>query len=609
MLTYKDFIGQDDIKFWDGISRTFTRTTSTGGTVTLNKVGNLVDALQVYGSGDTYTDATLNDAISQIGSNKAAIVIAPGTWTISNNVTFPNTTTVIIPQGTTLNVASGKTITFNGDIITGIYQIFSGSGTATINKNPVIYPEWWGALGDGSTDDTTAITTAIAASSGKKLLFTKTTYIVDTIALDETADDFIIEGSSLGVTLKLKASATDTMFKINVGQANSALYTENVIIKNITFDGNRSNQTDNNIYIFNMFQCAHFEFNNVVFKETYGKDVLWLDTCNNIRLTGPGTLFDNLEGRAMSLTDTNNIIIDDGVYFKTAVNGGYSIDVSYSAAVTTPILGLKVDGVTLNGIGDFLQATLGGTGTNSIIALSNINGLDIDGNFVLTNAAHSIYLENIALYDSGSGANTYWLYINDSSTITDKVYVKNVTAIKANGNPILYYDPDGQVSFSPESLIRGHQESTATSGTGEDDLKSVTIPAYDGKAGASPMVGHVYHIKAAGTMTNNNDNKTVKLYWGTEVIATLSELNNGFVTAAAKGYDAGDWLIEADVYQVQFDTIRTIVRAYRNENLVLADVVSSITFDMSSAFTCKITGECDNASDVITQWIFEVIKK
>jgi hypothetical protein len=155
----------------------------------------------------------------------------------------------------------------------------------------------------------------------------------------------------------------------------------------------------------------------------------------------------------------------------------------------------------------------------------------------------------------------------------------------------------------------GHKASTATSGTGEDDLKSVTLPAYDGETGAVPMAGHSYHIKAGGTMTNNNDNKTVKLYWGTEVIATLLEPNNGFVTAAAKGYDAGDWIIEADIYQVQFDTVRAAIKAYRNEILVLADVVSAVTYDMSSAFTCKLTGECDNGSDVITQFIFEVTKR
>jgi len=124
------------------------------------------------------------------------------------------------------------------------------------------------------------------------------------------------------------------------------------------------------------------------------------------------------------------------------------------------------------------------------------------------------------------------------------------------------------------------------------------------------MTGHQYKIKAAGVMSGSAGSKTIKLYWGTEVLATLSEINGGFLQSSiSSGYDDGDWRIEADVYQVQYDTIRTTVKGYRSENLVLCDVITSTTYDMSSDFDIKITGECGNAGDSITQWEWDVVKR
>ena len=48
----KGLIGEQDIHRWDGTSsKTFTRASSTGGTLTLNDVGYEVDALISYGGG------------------------------------------------------------------------------------------------------------------------------------------------------------------------------------------------------------------------------------------------------------------------------------------------------------------------------------------------------------------------------------------------------------------------------------------------------------------------------------------------------------------------------------------------------------------------------
>ena len=129
MTTFKDFLGAKDVKWWNGITRTFARLTSTGGSLTQNKIGHMVDVLEVYGGGDAYTDVTLNTALGTVGSNACIFLLQPGTWVLSENVTIPATIALHVPRGTTLNIAAGKTLTINGTLEAGEYAIFSGTGT------------------------------------------------------------------------------------------------------------------------------------------------------------------------------------------------------------------------------------------------------------------------------------------------------------------------------------------------------------------------------------------------------------------------------------------------------------------------------------------------
>jgi hypothetical protein len=117
----------------------------------------------------TYDNVTINRAIVQ-------------TYTISADKTV--STNIKVPKGVIYSVASTKTLTLNGAIDAGLYQIFSGSGTVAFGTNYTkeAYPEWWGAIGDsGTTDNTTALNNALA--TGKAINLSSTGYYKITAVL------------------------------------------------------------------------------------------------------------------------------------------------------------------------------------------------------------------------------------------------------------------------------------------------------------------------------------------------------------------------------------------------------------------------------------------
>jgi hypothetical protein len=114
-----------------------------------------------YSSG-TFTQATIEAALTAIGTtNKATLLLRPGTWVISSNAdwsTYTNVTFKIVP-GAKLSGAFTVNIP---NIEAGLYQIFDSTlGAVTLSGVvPTVYPQWWGA----SPSATAAVNTAALQS-------------------------------------------------------------------------------------------------------------------------------------------------------------------------------------------------------------------------------------------------------------------------------------------------------------------------------------------------------------------------------------------------------------------------------------------------------------
>jgi hypothetical protein len=107
--------------------------------------------------------ASLSAAITAIGSTPAVVEI-PATTTVSATLTSPVNITLSFTGSGMISVSSGQTFTVNGPIDAPLRQIFTGSGSVKFGgRVGVAKVEWFGAAGDGSTNDQVAIQAAINA--------------------------------------------------------------------------------------------------------------------------------------------------------------------------------------------------------------------------------------------------------------------------------------------------------------------------------------------------------------------------------------------------------------------------------------------------------------
>jgi len=122
------------------------------------------------------TGEAIQVAITEVGSG--SLMLGPGTWVISADLTIPAAISIHVPKGAILSVASGKTLTINGTLVAEPYQIFSGDGTVVFGTARDIYPEWWGATGNGITNDQAAFAKAINSLSSGSILLSDCTYLI-----------------------------------------------------------------------------------------------------------------------------------------------------------------------------------------------------------------------------------------------------------------------------------------------------------------------------------------------------------------------------------------------------------------------------------------------
>ncbi len=100
-------------------------------------------------------------AVSELGTRHIT-----ANETVSANRTVDLTARWSFGQGGIVTVAGGVTLTFCGEVDAPKRPIFTVTGTLTFcanNRTEALYPQWFGAAQDGTTDDSAAFTATLAA--------------------------------------------------------------------------------------------------------------------------------------------------------------------------------------------------------------------------------------------------------------------------------------------------------------------------------------------------------------------------------------------------------------------------------------------------------------
>lgn len=363
-------------------------TSATIGNYLSNKAtwDGIIYNVKSYGAkGDGITNdysALYNLINTTINGAKATILFPVGTYKISTILTIPSNICLWFVNGAMLSPDSGVTVTINGLVEAGLYQIFSGVGTvAGTPKVDYLYPQWWGAKADGVTDDTTAIQRAVdlanAAGGGEVHL---------------PAGQYVI-GSGVAVPDKVYITGDGPeLTKILAGANSISLFTFTRAVLTDSFSGISGITLNVNaktlVKGITTTLASQLKFNNVRFTGDFANTFL----CDR--------------GRGIYIS---NIITDDGPALFTDTTGTdrlFELQIREWSVMgfATSTIQLQLRRVVNATITDFMSRDL--QGTSDAIALDDAcEGIYIDqavivhpryGITILTNATKAPFFVNIA---------------------------------------------------------------------------------------------------------------------------------------------------------------------------------------------------------------------
>ena len=498
--------------------------------------------------GLTGNSNTIKYLVDTIGAtNKATIYLrhnsggANTDYTFSTAETIPSNITLKFEPGARLAIANGITVADQGGIdALPNQQIFSLTGTGKVALSAVkdVYPEWWGADNTGVADSGTAITAAIASSTGITVHLNGT-YTYATSPNFASADVNI----EAGADTVFSHTGTGNAFTIDGGAAGSGIL--NIRVSNVKVQGN-ANST-NGILIR---AIAHSVFDNlhVIGNKITGAGIL-LNWATENTFINP-TISSNQDGglspkplygiyvtkRDALENSTMNLWINPIVQGLDAA-GGAGMVLDYTHENT--ILGGVISGCT-----DGLIITVNDTnGQNRLIKTKFENNSNTDITARTYSNVFEVYFGTKILIEGVQGiANTIkdcvganiTLDASSQRNVIDNVYYNTLTDSGTNNYYSLAYDVTAS-KFHDEVVPYGWLTKTIS-------LSSAQILALAGSAEillGTSGVGYIWEVYSAlftltaGVQYANGSNLVIEYGTGTNITTPLANtfINNATDTA------------------------------------------------------------------------------
>lgn len=417
-------------------------TTTTEGTAKLSV--NPADSTHPITVGDNDPRVNEDYNASSFSSLAVAVAAMPGGGATLVVNTSMSAAGVTIPAYVQLKMTGRAQLTGSGTVtIVGDFEapknkrVFASGLTASFSGNksaPEFYPQWWGATGDGVTDDTTALqagmTAAVSVNAGT-IRVPAGTYRYTSLGLSNNvlhSISLIGVGSASGGTI-FDWIGTGTGFKTNFSSFSS--------IERIYFHGNNSGigalftgpNAGTNSHGMRVVNCIFqdFDYGVSVGESSHAASEIVFESC----------VFDSNDVDGVLIANGNTISISfrDGSY---TANGSYGLEDAGSGTM-----------ITING---------GGASGNVIADFKFISGL---GTYVVRNVRTEMAGANSLFILGGNGPN---VTVESCSVSTQQalagaiivsdgnVHIKGFTATAAN-NPIYIFGDNEGAGQRPSGVV------------------------------------------------------------------------------------------------------------------------------------------------------------
>lgn len=535
--------------------------------------------------GVTGNDQTIKYYVDLIGATEEATIYLrhnsgsdTTTYTLTTSETIPANITLKFERGAVINGAG--TLTINGPLDAGFNSIFGTSITVVFGYEAVMSPHWWGFDAAASAaNNTTFMNSAFTAAGtgGTVEPSIPGAYSMNAFTISNSRVTFrsaqrqgnqvelVYSGASDFISLTGTATIIDGFLLTGpdgaAGNGDTA----------IAIGNSKSRHIVRNCVINNWDVGIHddgflnlFEDNTISDFTTYGLQIDEVSSGNskhNFITTSKGGTESAIYLNGTHWESYSDVIgnCDKGFHLKSLKN--------------LSVIGAHIETPTT---ADFYSED-----ANSI---TNITGGRMEGNFRSgqSGAVGSLWNINGVNFESGP------TFSNGSGTA--RLNIANVQSFVVSDITI----DMKRVNWPDVEVTANEINNTVTSGTGEDDLKTATLLQYVHNSFAG------FRLYAAGQKTGGNGNKTIKWHWGANEIT--------FNVAAN---DTNEWQLKVTALFVDNDSLRVMLRGWNGTTLVQEySLINGNDLDAGDIIT-KLTGECADGADVITQtmWRVELLRK